>query len=179
MTLIAAANLFLGIFENFLSTWMVPKGSPAFMAYGNTATCDTQGLHFSLDACSNYKCIYHAFRTVLPDCFADGLDNSKVSKLESKVCGTNFSVVHRYAVHRRLCLLLFRLLMNIFRLFLLYIDFLSSRYQSSSVLVWQYLYFRLDNITFQAYMPAPYRLILTTVIMMKAFSARGLQMQCT
>lgn len=43
MTLIAAANLFLGIFENFLSTWMVPKGSPAFMAYGNTATCDTQG----------------------------------------------------------------------------------------------------------------------------------------
>ena len=43
MTLIAAANLFLGIFENFLSTWMVPKSSPAFMAYGNTATCDTQG----------------------------------------------------------------------------------------------------------------------------------------
>jgi hypothetical protein len=43
MTLIAAANLFLGIFENFLSTWMVPKSSPAFMAYGNTVTCDTQG----------------------------------------------------------------------------------------------------------------------------------------
>ena len=48
MTLITVANLFIGFWENFLSTWMVPKdsesihGSPVFMASGNIATCNTQ-----------------------------------------------------------------------------------------------------------------------------------------
>ena len=42
MTLITVANLFIAFWENFLSTWMVPKESVAFMASGNAATCDLQ-----------------------------------------------------------------------------------------------------------------------------------------
>lgn len=42
MTLITVANLFLGFWENFLSTWMVPRDSMAFMASGNVTTCNLQ-----------------------------------------------------------------------------------------------------------------------------------------
>jgi len=42
MTLITVANLFLGFWENFLSTWMVPRDSLAFMASGNVTTCNLQ-----------------------------------------------------------------------------------------------------------------------------------------
>jgi len=40
---ITVANLFIAFWECFLSTWMVPKDSPAFMATGNTVTCNVQG----------------------------------------------------------------------------------------------------------------------------------------
>ncbi len=42
MTLITVANLFLGFWENFLSTWMVPRDTLAFMASGNVTTCNLQ-----------------------------------------------------------------------------------------------------------------------------------------
>jgi len=42
MTLITVANLALGFWENFLSTWMVPKDSKAFLASGNVTTCNLQ-----------------------------------------------------------------------------------------------------------------------------------------
>ena len=42
MTLITVANLFIAFWENFLSTWMVPKDSVAFMASGNARTCNLQ-----------------------------------------------------------------------------------------------------------------------------------------
>eukprot|EP00986_Skeletonema_menzelii_P002696 scaffold747_cov145-Skeletonema_menzelii.AAC.22 len=42
MTLITVANLFIAFWENFLSTWMVPKDSGAFMASGNVRTCNLQ-----------------------------------------------------------------------------------------------------------------------------------------
>ena len=35
---ITVANLFIAFWECFLSTWMVPRGSPAYMARGNVAT---------------------------------------------------------------------------------------------------------------------------------------------
>mmetsp|Transcript_31110 Transcript_31110/g.65650 ORF Transcript_31110/g.65650 Transcript_31110/m.65650 type:complete len:366 (+) Transcript_31110:328-1425(+) len=40
---ITVANLFIAFWECFLSTWMVPKDSGAYMAKGNTATCNAQG----------------------------------------------------------------------------------------------------------------------------------------
>jgi hypothetical protein len=44
MTLITVAILFIGFWESFLSTWMVPKDSPnAFLASGNVTTCNIQG----------------------------------------------------------------------------------------------------------------------------------------
>mmetsp|Transcript_21028 Transcript_21028/g.35928 ORF Transcript_21028/g.35928 Transcript_21028/m.35928 type:complete len:394 (-) Transcript_21028:33-1214(-) len=42
MTLITVANLALGFWENFLSTWMVPKDSIAFLASGNVTSCNFQ-----------------------------------------------------------------------------------------------------------------------------------------
>ena len=40
---ITIANVFIAFWECFLSTWLVPKDSNAFMASGNTATCEMQG----------------------------------------------------------------------------------------------------------------------------------------
>ncbi|KAL7537879.1 hypothetical protein ACHAWF_005928 [Thalassiosira exigua] len=40
---ITVANLFIAFWECFLSTWMVPRDSPAFGAAGNRATCEVQG----------------------------------------------------------------------------------------------------------------------------------------
>ncbi|KAL7441498.1 hypothetical protein ACHAXM_011545 [Skeletonema potamos] len=43
MTLITVALLFIGFWDSFLSTWMVPKDSPhAFLASGNVTTCNIQ-----------------------------------------------------------------------------------------------------------------------------------------
>lgn len=47
MTLITVANLFLGC-DHFLSTWMVPTDSGAFMASGNITTCNMQGFTSTL-----------------------------------------------------------------------------------------------------------------------------------
>lgn len=43
MAHITIANLCYAFWNCFLSTWMVPKGSPAVFATGNTATCNVQG----------------------------------------------------------------------------------------------------------------------------------------
>ena len=43
MALISVANLCIAFWECFLSTWMVPRDSYAYMAAGNTATCEAQG----------------------------------------------------------------------------------------------------------------------------------------
>ena len=43
ITLITVANLFMAFWEDFLSTWMVPADSLAFMAAGNITTCNFQG----------------------------------------------------------------------------------------------------------------------------------------
>lgn len=43
MAHVTVAALFIAFWDSFLSTWMVPKDSWAFLAAGNTATCETQG----------------------------------------------------------------------------------------------------------------------------------------
>lgn len=40
---ITVANTVIAFWECFLSTWMVPAGSSAYMATGNTTTCNVQG----------------------------------------------------------------------------------------------------------------------------------------
>ena len=42
ITLITVAALFIGFFESFLSTWMIPKDSDACLASGNVTTCNVQ-----------------------------------------------------------------------------------------------------------------------------------------
>eukprot|EP00984_Skeletonema_dohrnii_P020173 scaffold9757_cov72-Skeletonema_dohrnii-CCMP3373.AAC.1 len=40
---ISVANWLLSLFSFFLSTWMMPRGSGAFLAAGNTQSCTAQG----------------------------------------------------------------------------------------------------------------------------------------